>query len=217
MVSNAGIPPNSEIFNTYGETLTNAQLLNQYGFILDINENDRLQWSVKEILDDCFPNLVFQETDEVDILLTWHAILKVFSQQPHAFEHSVLVYYETNDEKSLCLNDEGKVSSQLLAFLLAMLSRHSCATKDEQLLRTTLDLLIALEASSLGSEETSNSDQPDLNLDPASSLILLKVSRFVVNLCIERKRRSGKPGSCEWNLSDLLEVMEDLYSSCSMH
>ncbi|KAJ7712157.1 hypothetical protein B0H16DRAFT_1814870 [Mycena metata] len=49
MVSNLPIPPHSEVFNTYGETLTNAQLLVQYGFILDGNDNDHLTWTFDEL------------------------------------------------------------------------------------------------------------------------------------------------------------------------
>ncbi|KAI0791620.1 hypothetical protein BC629DRAFT_375615 [Irpex lacteus] len=40
MVANLVIPPGEEVFNTYGEHLTNAQLLARYGFALDGNEND---------------------------------------------------------------------------------------------------------------------------------------------------------------------------------
>lgn len=44
MVSNLVIFPHSEVFNTYGEKLTNAQLLVRYGFALDDNENDCITW-----------------------------------------------------------------------------------------------------------------------------------------------------------------------------
>jgi hypothetical protein len=45
MITNAAIPPHAEIFNTYGSTLTNAQLLARYGFILeDGNANDGVGW-----------------------------------------------------------------------------------------------------------------------------------------------------------------------------
>ncbi len=199
MVSNAEIPPNSEIFNTYGETLTNAQLLNHYGFILDINENDRLLWSVQEVLDDCFPDLVWQGRDQAAILETWRVVLDIFSEHPHSFEHSSLVYNESNNE-NICLNDEGKISTQLLAFLLALGLQHS--SDFSQLLRTTLNLFLVLGPSSVGDEE----EKLGLNLDSVSSQLLLKLAQSVVNLCAERKRRSGKPGSSDWSLSDLLEV-----------
>jgi hypothetical protein len=51
MVVNAAITPGSEIFNTYGAKLTNAELLVRYGFILDANENDMLTWTTEEIWD----------------------------------------------------------------------------------------------------------------------------------------------------------------------
>jgi hypothetical protein len=51
MVANAAIAPGSEIFNTYGPKLTNAELLVRYGFMLDANDNDILTWTVEEIWD----------------------------------------------------------------------------------------------------------------------------------------------------------------------
>jgi len=49
IVSDIYIPPLTEIFNTYGDDLTNAQLLSQYGFVLDMNDNDRVSWTATEI------------------------------------------------------------------------------------------------------------------------------------------------------------------------
>lgn len=49
MVTNATIPPGAEVFNTYGESLTNAQLLIRYGFVLDSNENDTLTWEDEDL------------------------------------------------------------------------------------------------------------------------------------------------------------------------
>jgi len=50
MVSNTYILSLTEVFNTYGDGLTNAQLLSQYGFILDMNDNDRISWTATEVL-----------------------------------------------------------------------------------------------------------------------------------------------------------------------
>ncbi|KAF8870889.1 hypothetical protein BD779DRAFT_508069 [Infundibulicybe gibba] len=49
MVTNSIIPPFTEVFNTYGENMSNAQLLSRYGFIIDGNEHDYLAWDVEEI------------------------------------------------------------------------------------------------------------------------------------------------------------------------
>lgn len=49
MVANDFIDPFSEIYNTYGEELTNAQLLVRYGFTLDSNENDIISWNKTDL------------------------------------------------------------------------------------------------------------------------------------------------------------------------
>lgn len=49
MVTNDVVYPFSEIYNTYGDELTNAQLLIRYGFLLDNNENDTIAWDKNEV------------------------------------------------------------------------------------------------------------------------------------------------------------------------
>jgi len=49
MVVNAAIAPGEEVFNTYGASLSNAELLVRYGFMLDANDNDILTWTTEEI------------------------------------------------------------------------------------------------------------------------------------------------------------------------
>jgi hypothetical protein len=49
MVSNAPILPHTQVFNTYGERLTNAELLARYGFALDENEHDCITWDWSDL------------------------------------------------------------------------------------------------------------------------------------------------------------------------
>lgn len=51
MVVNATISSGEEIFNTYGDKLTNAELLLRYGFALDVNENNVVSWTVPQALE----------------------------------------------------------------------------------------------------------------------------------------------------------------------
>ncbi|KAL5536933.1 hypothetical protein ACEPAF_756 [Sanghuangporus sanghuang] len=64
MVTNAPILPSTQVFNTYGEHLTNAQLLVRYGFVLDVNENDVIAWSYPNLC--CFVGLFGSSTDIVE-------------------------------------------------------------------------------------------------------------------------------------------------------
>lgn len=50
VVSNTPIMPHEQVYNTYGESLTNAHLLIHYGFLLDGNENNVIQWNEEELL-----------------------------------------------------------------------------------------------------------------------------------------------------------------------
>ena len=96
MVSNTVIPPNSEVFNTYGETLTNAQLLNQYGFILDVNENDRLSWTFRDVLRSCCSDSVLQDGVEVDIRQLAVFIMDASLRATDFFDQSELTYREVH-------------------------------------------------------------------------------------------------------------------------
>ena len=200
MVSNTGIAPNSEVFNTYGETLTNSQLLNQYGFVLDVNENDRLLWSAQEILE------LYAEGERTDerlntaILKAGGVLLSSLLNLSDFFDHSQLVCREPVKEHGLYLNEEGKISAGLWALLTAS-AVSSLQIRDDlgKLLTEIVDVQLLMESFS---EEGFNRAEEN---SPASDIVL-QTARSVIHLCDRRKRKSGKPNSFNCNLSDLLEV-----------
>lgn len=210
MVSNAGIPPHSEVFNTYGEDLTNAQLLTQYGFALDINENDRLCWTMDEILQIIAPS---ESAERV-----WHHVAGILPQiyEDHPlYDTSQLIYYEPLTVQRLCLNDEGMVSHQLwtVLFVLVLRRNFTLATEVETLeyLPLVLDLLLKLDNSG---DDKIHADQGDDNDEPSIRSpdhcvplqILLEIARQVMVLCRSKKESSGRPGYAALELSDVIEV-----------
>ena len=218
MVSNAGIPPHSEIFNTYGEDLTNAQLLIQYGFVLDINENDCLCWTMDEILQIISPG---ESAEKV-----WRyvaGVLPQISEDHPLYDTSQLTYYESSTVERLCLNDEGMVSHQLwvVLFVLALRRDSILATEVETLgyLPLVLDLLLKLD-NSLGDDDDESSIRPPRQGVPWQ--ILLEIARQVVMLCRSKKESSGRPGCVALELSDVIEVGRnhnlklDISLSCSV-
>ncbi|CAK5274516.1 unnamed protein product [Mycena citricolor] len=114
MISNRPIESGVEVFNTYGEMLSNAQLLLQYGFILDGNENDRVTWTCDEMAEFVHSSLhwdpapVRQTTDWLQSL-SWE-ILE---------ESSELVYIDR--KHAFCVNADGTVSHGLWLYLAAAL------------------------------------------------------------------------------------------------
>lgn len=204
MISNTGIPPNVEVFNTYGETLTNSQLLNQYGFVLDVNEHDRLEWSAQEILDACVQSEETEDCVVARIFKAGEVILNSLSNLSYFFNHSQLVCRGL-DAQSLYLNDEGNISAGLWASLaaFALLSRFQFTDNiidSEKQLTEIAEIQLRMESFS---EEADNR----VERSPASDIVL-QIARYVDNLCDRRKRQSGKPDSFECNLSDLLEVSQ---------
>lgn len=49
MVTNAVILPGDELYNSYNSTLSNAQLMMHYGFMLEGNSNDTIDWTSAEV------------------------------------------------------------------------------------------------------------------------------------------------------------------------
>jgi len=218
MVSNAGIPPNSEIFNTYGEDLTNAQLLNQYGFVLDVNDNDRLCWTVDEILQIISPGVSAE-----GVCRHVAGVLPQIPEDHPLYETSQLTYYEPLAEDHICLNGEGMVSHQLWAVLLVLAFRRKFPLAKEvetpEHLPLVLDLLVSVEFDNPIDDKGIQVDNDESNDEPSTRLtdrdapwqILLEIARQVVVLCRSRKERSGQTGCAGMELSDLLEVSRQPY------
>ncbi|KAF5322082.1 hypothetical protein D9619_002102 [Psilocybe cf. subviscida] len=137
MVSNLAIPPGTEIFNTYGEHLGNAQLLNQYGFILDVNHNDRLKWTLQQIIDTIGlldvhvgigsdSNTAANDTS-AKLKADVHAVCSTLSDVSAHFP-SQLAFFDneqcTIGDLLYCLNDEGSLSRELWTLLFILSFRH---------------------------------------------------------------------------------------------
>ena len=209
MVSNTYIPPFTEIFNTYGEDLTNAQLLSQYGFILDLNENDRISWTAAQVLRILAPSHC-TESDLQELLTHLRQTLPLIPSDHALFKHSQLVCLNPLTLDEFCLNDDGKVSHQLWNLLLLLACRAVKLYVNVDfgvILRRLLDLQFDLESliSADDEAEASPGTKPE-ELDRELLGLLLHMSSSVATLCSERKHTSGKAGSSNLDLFELLDV-----------
>ena len=93
MVSNLVIPPGEEVFNTYGEHLTNAQLLARYGFVLDGNENDVVTFGSDDL-----PSAKFGAgtPDSWGVIDTARQILEVWPRNGRWKESSLVYHADTS-------------------------------------------------------------------------------------------------------------------------
>ena len=211
MVSNTCIPPLTEVFNTYGEGLTNAQLLSQYGFILDMNDNDRVSWTATEILHILAPGQ-YTDRDLEEFLTDLHQAVPVIPTNHVLFEHSQLVYCNPLTIDEFCLNSEGKISHHLWILLLLVACRAVRLYLSVDFgvnLGRLLDLQVNLEslvsADDDDDDEVGTSPRTD-GFDPELLGLLLEMSCSVATLCFTRKHTSGKPGISNLDLFDILDV-----------
>ncbi|KAF4621125.1 hypothetical protein D9613_000996 [Agrocybe pediades] len=209
MVSNAGIPSHSEIFNTYGERLTNAELLNQYGFILDVNDNDHLSWTMDEVLHLLSSEPVSRQ-DKDNVLRRFREVSSILrhSDATSLLSRSNIIHFLGSDNNSFSINSEGVVSHMLWTLLFVLSTRRQPETGLQAQLLAVLALQEQFELS-LAEEDDDDGggevavDETDVGL--ARLRVLLDIAGMVVTLCRERKRLSGKPGSEGLDLSELME------------
>jgi hypothetical protein len=212
MVSNTGIPPLTEVFNTYGDGLTNAQLLSQYGFILDMNDNDRVSWTATEVLHILAPGQ-FTDRDLKEFLTCLRQAVPLIPTNHVLFEHSQLVYFNPLTIDELCLNSEGKISHHLWVLLLLVACRAVQLYLSVDFgvnLRRLLDLQVDLEnlvsADDDDDDEVGTSPPRTDGFDLQLLGLLLEMSSSIATLCSTRKHTSGKPGFSNLDLFDLLDV-----------
>jgi N-lysine methyltransferase SETD6 len=207
MVSNTYIPPLTEVFNTYGDGLTNAQLLSQYGFILDMNDNDRVSWTATEVLHNLAPGQ-YTDGDVKEFLTQLRQAVPLIPTQHVLFKHSQLVYFNPLTIDEFCLNSEGKISHHLWILLLLVACR-AVRLDFGVNLRRLLDLQVDLEslvpADDDDDEEVGTSPRTD-GFDPELLGLLLEMSSSIATLCFKRKRTGATPGVSTFDLLDLLDV-----------
>ncbi|KAF8959935.1 hypothetical protein BDZ97DRAFT_1365576 [Flammula alnicola] len=220
MVSNSGIPPLTEIFNTYGEELTNAELLNQYGFILDVNDNDRLSWTLDEIIHILSPG-AYTENSLQSLVVDIRRVISCLPEGHSVFSDSQLIYHEASAEEKFCLSEEGTMSHQLWAVLFGLSFRRNLSRSPEidisRTLHAVLDLQTRAENLDGNDEDDSDTDDrddryPTETLDQPDQMalkLLLDVCQLAVKLCTMRKANSGREEFGGMGLSDVMEEIPD--------
>lgn len=167
MVSNRAIEPRCQIYNTYGESLTNAQLLARYGFALDGNDNDVVSWELSELETP-------QNMDRDFFLWLVDQVIRIWPRFT-GWRESNLVYQPTTafgagklegsvrHRPTLCVNSDAKISHHLWIYcaLLATANELGYLLEVDEMLEF-LDRVarrqIYREASAGGSEEEEGED-----------------------------------------------------------
>lgn len=179
MVSNAPILPFSEIYNTYGENLSNADLLFRYGFMLDENDNDSVSFSEND----------FTESFSLSIEKT--------QLSPEGLDPSQMV--SMTNRTGWFIDAEGSVSHHMwLDIVLQHCFKELGAQCDaDALIEQVIQAQLNYER--LTSEEE---DNVELDVSPIIQKILVGTATSIITLCQERKQKLDESG----NVSDALDV-----------
>lgn len=239
MVSNSAILPHSQVFNSYGETLTNAQLLVRYGFALDDNENDCITWEWSDLFASI--NETSGRLSRNDVMQLYTQAIELWPSTNSGWTHSGLVYSpqmvtasaavvkntRLDPEKIsnqvehsvLCLNGDGKISHQLWLYCTLLGHQKVIRATNSGVeaimgqLREVARLLMKLDEEVFLDSSHGVGQQRQLIGCPRTPIleVLSETVRTVLCLCRSRRARIGK---------DLLyasDVNKKLDVSCLVH
>ncbi|KIK69593.1 hypothetical protein GYMLUDRAFT_512401 [Collybiopsis luxurians FD-317 M1] len=210
MVSNTHIPPHSEIFNTYGEHLTNAQLLVQYGFALDVNDNDRVSWRFDDLvrfLDSSSKDSTTTSSSSTTRLeLPWDVLVESFDRE--VFSESELLFdpdtSNTTTMEVFRINCEGKLSWQLWLLIASDRCTRMFPAND------IISLLGRLSRYQI-TLENEDSDRETIAGEDDLSLLLRATQTTIIALC--RRRKAGISDGRHLQNQNLGDLVDDLEPS----
>ncbi|KAJ7490544.1 hypothetical protein FB451DRAFT_621547 [Mycena latifolia] len=210
MVANMAIPPNTEVFNTYGETLSNAELLVQYGFILEGNDNDRLTWTLHDLAQ--FSEHYLADWSSVGGRRHFEDLLSSLIALPwDRISESELVHLDRTHAFSL--NADATISHGLwLYFALLLVSRRNELTLSDNsrnavivvLLEEILECQLTLELHS-ASEAPPLPGDGDADASASPYGVILEMTRLLASLCRARTGAGGARRASTAELGDILD------------
>jgi hypothetical protein len=158
----AAVPAGAEVFNTYGDDLSNAELMCRYGFILDDNEHDKVSWTQTPLY-----------TPEVDLTVDRTEQHRRFFDMmqravPHApqWDESELVYNPVRrpacSRPCFNVNADGSLSHDLWLWAATLvLTQHDVQAEEEaaSMLVAMCDICLEVEYGADNGAETDDFDK----------------------------------------------------------
>jgi hypothetical protein len=231
MVVNAPIATGCEVFNTYGEHLSNAQLIVRYGFMLDNNENDVVSFDISKLrqiaLEHCSRQHRGTSEDLPNMLHTLHTRMNNFAllwemwKVDAAWESSILVFNaempsdRARAEPYIGLNADGVISHDLWLWVLCATAVHwDDATSPEDVLgqaKVVMEVQLRLEDQvtedddGMESEDNDAEGLDDLQGRYACNSHLLDLCSLIQDIIHNRRDRLLR-GKTLTEIGDILDV-----------
>lgn len=197
MVANALVPPGEEIFNTYGASLSNAELLVRYGFMLDVNDNDILSWTTEEIWDAAGAALSDPHLCRWEDEIGYGTCMEILRDWPYdkGWTDSELVVHAELEENrdALYMSADGILSHKLwVGIVLASLQRQGVKVEvmqTRQFLASMARAQIQLEQRQAAARSEGGGGDND---DSDTSEALNRLIRTIGELCTRRLDRISR-------------------------
>lgn len=205
MVSNAEILPGEEVFNTYGERLSNAELLMQYGFILDPNDNDVVHLSEIEIIR-LFASFCSEPVAPPPLSDQRIASLR------ESFTTSNIVSNQSppRAEGSLYIDSDGKISVQLWMFIIQIIWKNTSfvGSLSESELIDLATTQSHMENELHGSQSVRlDKDSGGSNAQTSSRFqVIVKLAQTLIQLCEDKRETIGHPRFKDQDFGEILDV-----------
>ncbi|KAI5480827.1 SET domain containing protein [Pseudohyphozyma bogoriensis] len=186
------------VYNTYGATLSNAKLATEYGFALEANSNDTIEFTLADIESSLSLPVGTKLGDLVaevqQLQAQWVSIFGPLSSQ----EDDELVCQEQDRDRRFYLDADAHISPSLwlLLAIAASKNKHSSHNPTAHSLQQALTRQRQRFDSAQAGEEASS--------DSATSTI----ASALVQLCSARRARMYKP---ELDSADILEMAESVF------
>lgn len=200
MVVERAIQAGEEVFNTYGQ-LSNAKLLTSYGFLLEANERDTIEFALDEAAEACLPRI------PSDPLVEQYEHLGTFSCLSTIEDNHPLLC--TTDSAELSIDADARLSTSLWVMLVAAatLAAGGCSTKE--MLRMTVAQLVDVVEVLAREQEAGEEEEPGKAERFAPSLddvtIIQHIRQAVLRLCQAYRSRQHR---AELGAADLLDLAE---------
>ncbi|BGO99064.1 hypothetical protein NBRC10513v2_000165 [Rhodotorula toruloides] len=200
MVVERAIEAGEEVFNTYGQ-LSNAKLLASYGFLLEANEHDTIDFDLDEAVNSCLPYATPREVF-IQRLTAFQSFTRLLSVD---HDHPLLRHSDTTD---LSIDADGRLSTGL--WLLAIAAANDAGGTE------TSQEVVARLAEAVGTLAIERVDEEDgagaaTRFVPTAEDVTMirRVGQAVLRLCRSYRSRQYRPDLTGADLLDLAEDTED--------
>jgi len=214
MVANSPIGPSEETFNTYGDRLTNAQLLCQYGFMLDGNENNVIAWTMEQLLDETAKpegafNLWRELASRWPHHQEWDKCQLVFNTESRVADDDGMPIQNKAVHTLLELNADGQISHQLwlLAFTMVLPKVDVIIDDAISLARQAAQAQERLEASLAAGDSAYETADFECRAPDAAISLVQQIAERIILIC---KRKIDSAHSAEASASALGDILDGL-------